>query len=443
MTRAIRKNMKEMVAIVALAVIGLATVYVILVQQRAKFPEWLPVLGQEQFELQLRLSTAQAVTPGQGQTVNMAGVKIGDVAGVELDQGNALVTVQIEPQYAELIHSDATALLRPRSGLNDMTIEVDAGGNDDLVEEGEVLPVSQTLPNVQPDEILRTLDGDTRSYLKLLLSGGAAGLGGHGEELSAGLRRLDPTARDIAKINGLLSERRENIRNSIHNFRLITEELARKGQQLGAFVDFSNEVLGGFADQEAAIREALQELPSTLQATNSALESTESFAAVATPALSDLVEPSAALGPALREVRPFLEQTLAPIRDQIRPFTREVRKPVTHLAQLSGPLAESTTALAGGITDLNDLLDMLTYNPSGSEEGFLFWGSWLNHLGNSLFLTQDANGPLRRGMVLLSCQTAGLAEGVSSTRPFLLTLQQATRVPTSAEVCPLDPITGF
>ena len=142
-------------------------------------------------------------------------------------------------------------------------------------------------------------------------------------------------------------------------------------------------------------------------------------------------------------MRPFLEQTLEPIRDQIRPFTQEVRKPVTHLAQLSGPLAESTTALAGGITDLNDLLDMLAYNPSGSEEGFLFWGSWLNHLGNSLFLTQDANGPLRRGMVLLSCQTAGLAEGVASTRPFLLTLQQATRVPTSAEVCPLDPIPGF
>jgi phospholipid/cholesterol/gamma-HCH transport system substrate-binding protein len=443
MKRALRAHMKEVVAILALAVAGIATLLVILLQQRASFPEWLPVLGEERFELQLRLSSAQAVTPGQGQTVNMAGVKIGDVTGVELEDGNALVSVEIEPHYAELIHRDATALMRPRTGLNDMTVELDPGSGSDLVAEGEVLPVSQTLPNVQPDEILRTLDADTRGYLRLLLAGGATGLGGHGEELSAGLRRLAPTARDIEKINGALSVRRENIRNAIHNFRLVSEELAANDQQLGAFVQFSNEVLGAFATEEASLRATLAELPSTLRATRSALESSETFSEVAAPALTDLIAPSAALGPALRNVRPFLERTLSPIRDQIRPFTLEVRKPVTHVEQLAGPLGTATSGLAGGTTNLNDLLDMLAYNPSGSEEGFLFWGSWLNHLGNALFLTEDANGPLRRGMVLLSCQTAGLAEGVASTRPFLLTLQEATRIPTSEEICPLDPITGF
>ena len=32
-----------------------------------------------------------------------------------------------EPEFAELIHPDASALLRPRTGLQDMTIELDAG----------------------------------------------------------------------------------------------------------------------------------------------------------------------------------------------------------------------------------------------------------------------------------------------------------------------------
>jgi hypothetical protein len=85
---------------------------------------------------------------------------------------------------------------------------------------------------VQPDEILATLDGDTQAYLKLLLEGGAQGFGGHGRELSAGLRRLEPFARDVAKINRLLAQRRQNIRRSIHNFRLVADELGRNDQQL-------------------------------------------------------------------------------------------------------------------------------------------------------------------------------------------------------------------
>ena len=150
-----------------------------------------------------------------------------------------------------------------------------------------MLPVSQTLPNVQPDEILRTLDGDTRYYLKLLLSGGAAGLGGHGEELSAGLRRLDPTARDIAKINGLLSERRENIRNVDPQLPADHRGACAQGPAAGRVRRFLERGprrvrRPGGGDPGGAPGVAFDPA-----GTRSALESTESFAAVATPALSD------------------------------------------------------------------------------------------------------------------------------------------------------------
>ena len=59
--------------------------------------------------------------------------------------------------------------------------------------------------------------------------------------------------------------RRENIRRSITNFKLVSEELGANDTRLAEFVDSSNAVLGAFANQEAAIRESLQELPSTLR----------------------------------------------------------------------------------------------------------------------------------------------------------------------------------
>ena len=56
----------------------------ILSQQQQPYPSWVPFLGDDRFELKAELSTAQAVTPGQGQTVNIAGVKAGDISDVEL-----------------------------------------------------------------------------------------------------------------------------------------------------------------------------------------------------------------------------------------------------------------------------------------------------------------------------------------------------------------------
>ncbi|MGH2961062.1 MAG: MlaD family protein, partial [Solirubrobacterales bacterium] len=299
MRRAIREHLRDFIAIVTLLVLGVAATVAILSQQQAVYPSWIPFLGDERVELKAEFTSAQAVTPGQGQTVNLAGVEVGDVTKVELEEETAVVTLSIEEQYADLIHEDASMLLRPRTGLQDITIEVDAGSPDSpVVEEDTTLPVSQTQPNVQPDQILATLDGDTQAYLRLLLEGGAQGFGGHGREFSAGLRRLEPFARDVAKINRLLAQRRQNIRRSIHNFRLVAGELGRNDTQVAEWVASSNAALRSFANQEASIRETLREAPSALRETQRALRSSNRFSLASAPALRKLTPAARTLGPA-------------------------------------------------------------------------------------------------------------------------------------------------
>lgn len=435
MRRAIRENYRDVIGIILLAAVGIAIGLVILFQQRASFPEWVPGVGEDRFELRAELTTAKAVTPGQGQTVNIAGATVGDITGVELEEGNAVITMALDSPYEELLHPDASVLLRPRTGLQDMTIELDLGNEPGSVEDGFTIPLSKTKPNVNVDEILATLDADTRSYLKLLLNGGGEGLGGRSRELSAGLRRLEPTIRDLARINAPLAKRRRNVSRAIHSFSLLSEELGRGERELSAFVDSSSSVLGAFAEQEVAIREALRELPSTLSETREALTASARLSRELTPALTELLPLAEALGPALEESRPFFKQTLAPIRDQLRPTSREIRKPVKHLKGLSKPLAPTVEGLKSGIKNLNRLLNVLAYDPPGAEEGYLFWFAWLGHNTNSLFTLQDAHGPLRRAIVLASCQTAGLAEGVTASRPFLLTAKELTRLVTTSEIC--------
>ena len=375
------------------------------------------------------------MTPGQGQTVDLSGVKIGSVQGVNLESGRAVVTMNIDPKYAPLIHTDASLLLRPRTGLQDMTIEIDPGQKGQEVQEGSTVPLADTEPNVNPDQILASLDGDTQSFLHLLLQGGAQGLYGHSEQLLAGLRRFDPTVRDIARINSALVKRRQNLRRVITNFGKLSTALGHRDTQLARFVRSSNTVLGSFAKEQNAIRATLQEFPPTLQQTQSTLTSANRFAQILGPASRKLIPSAQALAPALRQVRPLFRETTIPIKTQIRPFARASQKPLKHINQASQPLADTTTSLTKGFNDLNLLFNALAYNPPGaSDEGYLFWLSWLNHNTNSVFFTQDAGGPLRHGLVQLSCATAGTAFAISLSDPFLKTLQDLSRVPLQDEI---------
>ena len=72
----------------------------ILAHENLKLPGWVPVLGKNYFVLKAEMQTAQALEAGQGQAVTIAGAKIGEIGGVNLHNGVAVVTMKITPKYA-------------------------------------------------------------------------------------------------------------------------------------------------------------------------------------------------------------------------------------------------------------------------------------------------------------------------------------------------------
>jgi phospholipid/cholesterol/gamma-HCH transport system substrate-binding protein len=439
MRRAMRAHLRDVLAIIGLVLAGLFAVTVILINQRAVLPSWVPLIGTDRFALKADFSTAQAVTPGQGQSVDISGIKVGEVSSVTLQDGHAVVGMQVDNKYAPLIHDNASLLLRPKTGLNDMVVEVDPGTqNSPEIRENSTVPLASTQPQVNPDEFLATLDADTQQFLKLLLASGAEALDpaqGRDVKLSNALRRLDPFARDLARISGALAVRRQNIASSIHNFQLLSTELGNRDQDLVNFVDSSDAALASFAKEEASIRSALRELPGTLKVTKGALTSANALALQSGPALKKSIPGAKATGPALRALRPFFQQTAGPIETQIRPFTKQVASPVTHIAQISQGLGVSTPGLKTGFTDLNLGLNALAYNPQQSDDqGFLFYVPWLNHNLVGTYLLQDAYGPIRRGILLVSCSTAFTADGTLLSEPYLRLLYQLTGAPRASSI---------
>ena len=54
--------------------------------------------------------------PGQGQTVNIAGVKVGDIGSVKLEDGRAVVEMKIRRKYAPIYKRRHRSCCGPRPG---------------------------------------------------------------------------------------------------------------------------------------------------------------------------------------------------------------------------------------------------------------------------------------------------------------------------------------
>ena len=107
MKRAIKNHLVDFVAIIVLVVLAAAVSGYILNQERLTWP-W-----SSQYTLNAAFQTGQAVTPGQGQTVRVSGVQIGNIGSVSLKNGVAVVQMDLDPKYSNLIHTERDRAAAP------------------------------------------------------------------------------------------------------------------------------------------------------------------------------------------------------------------------------------------------------------------------------------------------------------------------------------------
>jgi phospholipid/cholesterol/gamma-HCH transport system substrate-binding protein len=109
---------------------------------------------------------------------------------------------------------------------------------------------------------------------------------------------------------------------------------------------------------------------------------------------------------------------------------------VRELRRAAVPLGKATPRLTRTFKVLNSLFNTFTFNPKGSEEGFLYWASWVNHTGASIFGTQDAHGAIRRGLFITNCSSLTVLEQIGKTNPNLQVLIDLLNAPRQSDVCP-------
>ena len=442
MMTAIRKSLRNFIAVVVLILISAGVSYYILQEQRLR----IPILEEKPFELKAEFQTAQAVVAGQGQTLRVAGVRIGDVSEVELEDGRAIVTFDVDRKYLP-VYKDATLLMRPRTGLKDMFFALDPGTRTaGEYDEGDVVPMTNTAPDVNLDEVLAALDNDSQAYLRALIIGAGQGLAGRDRDLGKMLAALGPINRDLDLLSTEVAKRDENLKRLIHNLSTLTQAVGRQDQDIATLVDASNTTLEAIGVQDPDVQGATALLPETLRQTREALAVADEFGDQLGPAFNEL-RPFAQRLPEVNEAATSLAEATTPvIKNQIRPLVRAARPVVPELRDAGNKLAKAAPKLTGVGAKLNELGNMAGFNPRGAEapgaanrdEGYLYWTGWLGHNGVSVFNAQDAHGVYRRIYFTASCQnTLNLLQGALGNN-----LPPAVQQPIVGLITGLGPLTA-
>ena len=272
------------------------------------------------------------------------------------------------------VYKNATILLRPKTGLKDMFLELDPGtnydpnSNDDEFQNGDKIPVANTAPDTNVDQILAALDGDTRAYLRLLLVGGGQGLNGRGKDLGKLLGSLGPINRGLARAQHRGREAQGQPRHADpqHEPALRPRRPGRPGHRAARL---------GLRTRRSARSPASRPTSSAPSPCSARRCGPPGSRSTKTDQLATV------LGPAMNSLRPFARK-LKPVNDSLGHLAKTTYDPSSTTSGRSSATPASRSATCGpaakNLVDatprlttvgekLNKLFNMAAYNPNGAE----------------------------------------------------------------------------
>ena len=181
--RPLRERVRAVVMIAVLVLLAAVVSLYILANQNLTGPSWMPVIGKDHFRIDARFTSAAGVLPGQGQAVTISGVRgRRDRRRDGSRTAAAVLTLDIERRFAQrATRRDAAAAAQDRAEGHDRRARPrDAGERARCWRRAPRSAAAATQPDVNFEEILASLDTDTRTSLQLLLTDGGKALGDGG-----------------------------------------------------------------------------------------------------------------------------------------------------------------------------------------------------------------------------------------------------------------------
>ncbi|MGZ5375216.1 MAG: MlaD family protein [Solirubrobacterales bacterium] len=250
--------------------------------------------------------------------VRISNVSVGSVKTITREEGQAIATVEIDPNYAP-IPDDTRAILRQKTLLGETYVELTPGSDDvPKLAEDATLPPAQVAESVQLDEIFRTFDTRTRAAFQSWMQNAAIATRGRGADISAAIANLEPFAADANRVLRVLDTQDAAVSQLVANTGTVFDAITERRGQLQGLVKNADTVFSTTARRNAELADTFRVLPTFLDESRETLNRLDTFAADTNPLITQLRPAARRLTPVLKDV-----SKLAP---QLNTFFKGFRK---------------------------------------------------------------------------------------------------------------------
>lgn len=284
-----------------------------------------------------------------GSQIRLSGVNVGSVRDIELKDGLARVTFDVDDAILPL-HEDATMTIRPVNLLGESYVDLDAGTPKSPTLDEPVVADNRTTTRVTLEDVLNTFDEPTSAALATVLTTLGEGTHDSGAEASAAIHALEPAMRDADQLAGILADQNDVLSRLLVQLDPVTAGLAdRHGQSLDLTVQAAERLLSVVADNRAALESSIDGLPETLTSARRALSRLEGAADATTPVLTSLRPVTGRLSEIVDEIDQFASaadpafRSLAPVLARANELLREAAPVIKGLRQ-AGPDLKGTAS---------------------------------------------------------------------------------------------------
>jgi phospholipid/cholesterol/gamma-HCH transport system substrate-binding protein len=294
------------------------------------------------FILKAQFESANSIRPNS--PVRIAGVNVGKVSSVDALQGTNAAVVTMEISKSGLpIHRDATAKIRPRIFLEgNFFVDLQPGSpGAPTLHSGDTIEVTQTASPVQLDEVLTSLQSDSRGDLQALLDGLSTGLNAKppgGQSAAQSLNRAYDTIpaaeRSTAQVFQALlgTEPGRDVARLVRGSAATSAALIRNEGQLQDLITNFNTTVAALASESGNLRASVRELAPTLATADATLSSlnrafppTRAFAREILPGVRETAPTIDAAFPWIAQTRKLVsKQELGGLAEQLSPATRDL-----------------------------------------------------------------------------------------------------------------------
>lgn len=284
----------------------------------------------EAYTLAVRLANAGGLT--DGSPVAIGGVNVGEVK-LEGRQDRVDVKLEIRDEYAPLPR-DVQMQVLARNALGQKQVLLTPGDSRDEAPDGYQLPERQVEVATDLDQLLGTLDPDTRTRLAIVLNETGMTFAGRKVDFKMLLGDLAPALASGADLLGQLGQDNRALTNLLGTSDRFIAMMAKERVRLTRMIDR----LGRTTETVAVKRDELRD---TLRTAPTALASARSFLAE----LRRTTGPLRTTARQLTATAPSLIKTI----DRIEPF-REAAAPTLAAATKAAPsLTKLTTTTRGSL----------------------------------------------------------------------------------------------